>query len=512
MFTVQMNPLDSHGGPPVPIPVSEMFHLAEDRAGDVVHAALQHRRAASEGARSALNAAIDHSAIAVPGFRSPSRAQDDVLAGPVLDELLHGNDRLASAVLRTWAESLPGLADIVSAHLQAKGVAITPAKKDAFDAVWPESRCTMESCVLAAENPEINAEDASLMLCYLSGRFPIEVHMQSDLFERFLGQLCALPPGAPEWNEVFIFHNEMTTTIAARLADLSLVQKREFDDAIASIAVDYADELGYLGIDLSTASEAVGMGLTRSALAFAESLRSALETYREVRPQGPTKSEESERAQQRDACEAGILAIVDSWRQTVGAASADASGDGEDGHDHDEVAEAVSTQVESTVSPGEELTAENTRLKWANDALREDRNKLQAEKQTVTAENARLVKELGALRHAHDSLRAEKGVQDEENSTLRRQLRESRLREEAWRGAPVTVHPTGEEPPQPPVESVRDAIAAAEASFPGKLVIALNSRSRDDTPFQRPRRGLRRTCMARNRLPPRADRWKRRHS
>ena len=43
MFTIQMNPLDSHGGPPVPIPVSEMFHLAEDRAGDLVHTALQHR-------------------------------------------------------------------------------------------------------------------------------------------------------------------------------------------------------------------------------------------------------------------------------------------------------------------------------------------------------------------------------------------------------------------------------------------------------------------------------------
>ena len=473
-----------HSGDAAPIPMSEIFHVIAEQAVDVVHTALQHRQDASDGSRSAINAAIDRSGIAIPGFRNPSRAQNDILAEPVLRELLHGNDRLASAVLRTWAEALPDLVELVTAHLGSLGTPVVHARKDTFDATWPHSLSFMESGFLAAEHPEFNRRDTALMLCYLSGMFPVEEHVQSDLFDRFLRDLDALPTDAPEWDEALSFLTELTTVVVEGVAERALARQEEFDDAIAGITAEFAGELRYLDIDLSTvSSDIVGVSLVNSALTFAGSLRSALEAYREMRPQASTRKEESERVEQRGACEAGILAIIEGWRETVGAASAGASPDGLDGP-----AEATPPQTDAAENAGEDLAAENTRLKWANDALREDRSKLQAEKRTVTVENARLVKELNALRHAHDSLRAEKEAQGEENSALRRQLRESRQREEAWRGAPSPTLPLSEgtEHSPPPVESVREAIAVAAARFPDRLVIALNSRSKEDTPFQRP--------------------------
>ena len=481
------NPTESLGDTTL-IPTSEMFRVIAEQATDIVSIALHHRQAASEGARSALKAAIDRSDIAIPGFRSPSRARADVLTQPVLIEILYGDDRLASAVLRMWAEALSGLAELVTAHLDSSGIPVVRARKETFEATWPYSESFMESGMLTAEHPEFNRRDVALMLCYLSGRFPVEQHFQSDLFKRFLQELEALPSDAPEWDEALGFLTELTTTVAEGVAERSLAQKEEFDAAIAAITVEFADELRYLSMDIvALSSGVVGVSLIRPALAFADSLRSALDAYRELRPQAPTRSEEKERAEQRERCEVQLLAILDEWQQSVDAASAESSVDGEAGRGADAVTEEASLQIEATVSAGEEVTTENSRLKWANDALREDRNRLQAEKQAVTVENARLIKELGALRHAHDRLRTEKDAQSEENSTLKRQLRESRQREEAWRGAPPVTRPAGEEPVgPPPVESVSEAIAAAAARFPDRLVIAFNSRSRQDTPFQRP--------------------------
>lgn len=462
----------------VHIPMSELFLLIGEQADVVVRTALQHRHAASEGARSALNTAIDRADIAIDGFRKPSRAQPDLLASPVLLELLRGNDRLASTILRTWAESLPDLAKVVTDHLQANGIRIAPAKKDSFDAVWPENLCFIESGVLVGEHPEFNRHDAELMLCYISGRFPVEVPVQSDLFERFLRELNALPSDATEWDEAPNFLTELTSTIGAKLGERQRALLQAFDEAISDVASRFADELRYLEVDLTTiSSDAAESRSITPALTFAEDLLSALESYREVHPQAPTKTEETQRVERRDACESRILSIVDSWHETIGSAPEDAAtADEEPGA----VPATFLTKDDATEHATDETAAENARLKSANDALHEDRA-------TLRAENARLTKELASLEHAHDNLRTEKEAQGEENSLLKRQLRESRLREEAWRGAPVTADLAEDEaPPRSSVESVREAIAAAAADFPDQLFIALNSRSKDDTPFRRP--------------------------
>ncbi len=247
------HPLEPSGDA-APIPMSEIFHVIADQAVDVVHTALQHRQDASDGARSALNAAIDRSGITIPGFRNPSRAQNDILAEPVLRELLHGNDRLASAVLRTWAEALPGLVELVTAHLGSLGTPVVHARKDTFDATWPHSLSFMESGFLAAEHPEFNRRDTALMLCYLSGMFPVEEHVQSDLFDRFLRELDALPSDAPEWDEALSFLTELTTVVVEGVAERALARQEEFDNAIAGITAEFVGELGYLGIDLGSVS------------------------------------------------------------------------------------------------------------------------------------------------------------------------------------------------------------------------------------------------------------------
>lgn len=473
------------------VPMSAIFHVIGEQAEDVVRTALQQRPSVSESARAALNAAIDNSGITIGGFRKPSRAQPpDLLNAHVLGALLDDNDKLASAVLRVWAEALPELARMVTDHLEEQGVPVLDSKRDCFHTIWPQNMCLLEGNILSSKHSELEHHDVALMLCYLSGRFPEETTLNSSLFNEWLKHLNGLPLDAPEWDEAHSFIADLIELSSAKVADRQIVLREAFNDTVSSVAEAFADELNYLGLDIRqwTAGLLSDSAAVAEACALVDSLNAALEAYSKVRPQAPTRGEELHRAQERNECEAEILTIADRWNELDDTSQEPDKSDAQASADLDAPANVTIREHEELRAARERLVAENTRLAQANDALKQSRGNLQTEKEELAEEKVRLSEENSALQHAYDNLRMEKEEESKENSRLKRQLRESKRREEAWRGAPALPHQTGDvaEDSHPRVDSVRDAIVEAENNFPDQLVVALNSRSKEDTPFQRP--------------------------
>ena len=472
------------------VPMSAIFHVIGSQGIGVVSTALQHRDAASESARTALNAALDNSKIQISGFRKPSRAQPDRLSDHVMLELLDGNDKLASAVLRVWAEARADLAHVVTEHLRGRGVPMLDSRRDRFHEVWPKNLCILEGTTLASEHGGFDRYDVTLMLCYLSGRFPEGDEMESELFGGWLNQLEAIPPNAPEWNEAPAFIAALIEMCTAKSGERDRALREEFDEVIAGIARQFEEELHYLSVDVSQAPAEVAArpDLIKPAHVLAGELRDALEAYREIRPQGATREEEVQRARERTEREEEIYGIVHAWEELLAVADQPEGPEAQAPDGPDAPAGITVGEHEALENEKRQLAVENEQLTQANDALQQTQTKLHAEKETLTAENARLSEENSALQHVNDKLRMEKDEERDENSRLKRELRESRQREEAWRGAPAPAQRPADaaEDNQPPIDSVRIAVTRTKSKFPDHLLIALNSRSNEDTPFQRP--------------------------
>ena len=392
--------------------MSHIFHVIGDsQAEDVIGAALQHRAHAGASARDALNAALDSSGIAIPGFRKQSRAQSGALVGPVLLEAINGNDRLASAVLRVWAEAREDLTLAATEYLDEKGVPVLDLKRDYFHALWPKNICLLEGNIIAASHKGLDGQDVALMLCCLSGSFPEGAAYDSDLFTEWTERLGSLPPEAPEWDEAAVFVADVLEISVAKIDERNAALRETFGTAIADVVGLFEGDLAYLGISPGAwgADIAARPDLISEARPIVALLRSALEAYHDMRPQAATRTEELQRARERSEREAEILAIVDSWGELMSTPK-----------DPDERT-AQSPVGPDAVVPVEdyqrleaekaELTVENARLTQAHDAVRQANDKLHTEKEYLTAENARLTQAHGSLQQSYDKLRMEKEEQ-----------------------------------------------------------------------------------------------------
>ena len=113
-------------------------------------------------------------------------------------------------------------------------------------------------------------------------------------------------------------------------------------------------------------------------------------------------------------------------------------------------------------------------------------------------EDDAVLRELAALRRDRErleednrALRAEKAQRDDDAGRLREEVSRSRSMEEHWRRAYIEERRQarardGEPVDAEPARSVREAIAQAREMFPDRLLIKLNSRSNEDTPFVNP--------------------------
>ena len=435
--------------------------MPEELAQSVVAGCLNHRS-------DALNDAIDDSGIRVNGFRDASKAPASQLIQPVLDHAADGDDRLASALLRTWTDSQAELREAVEAVLRAEG--LPPEEPDykgkRFRAEWDYEQWLQVHEAVLKDRDDLDQNEATLMLSLASGRMPpTDEPIQSPMFCEWLEKLSELPFDAPEWDEANAFANEVERLFEENLIEQVTGFLEELHSDLQRLQTNFEDELRYLAIDLSGVMEAVvEEDLLDEARALIAGLSAELEDYKPIRPQAPVREEEETRARQRALRERDLLDLASKWKEARAAAA-------------EAAANAPEQEEDGTPTPPDEQSA-----------TPEEVAKLAAERDQAQRRADSLADEANRLREASSGFELEKTQLREQISELKRGLRQAEETAQHWREAHVAERlrtDDSAETPQAPA-NVLEAIEQAEAAFPKELTFALNSKSHRRAPFQRP--------------------------
>ena len=445
-----------------------------EHASIVIDRALDFRGRASDSVRNRLNSAIRDS-VTISGFQDASVAPSQLLRDPILGAIATGECiNLAGAVLRAWVESQDGLRAVVTEHLAARGVSADgpDLQQGIFRSSWSKYEWNLESELIANSdsNDRLDADDIALMLCYISGKAPTpKAQIGSPLLQEWFEELSELPPETSEWDYVYDFASSVTGLAYAKLAERATVQIQQIDRSIKEISEEFDQELSYLEIDISawSADDAEASGVTEMALERLSELNSALSEYRPIRPQAPSRSEESQRAPEREKWEERVLEIAASWDEMMDVPEDqedDGSAQQPDNSSDTDAVEAVLAAIQHRDTADPELR----RLRQTNNSLNSENDQLKQDGDNLRADKAQLGKQIRRLRN---------------------ELAQSHEMQEYWRRAYVSesagqAHPEEEQPVQ--LANVNDAIELAAKSFPDRLRIALNSKSNSDTPFQKP--------------------------
>lgn len=452
---------------------SEIFPiLSEDFRRRVVKRALKHR-SESKALRRQRGAALRR--LRVDGYRDASRAPRPKLLQPVLEAIQHHDHDLARAVLNAWIDSHGALRDRTAEHLASRGMSVPEPPDACFDSFWTREQWRGEREALAAADDAVDRDSAGLMLCLLARRFPAPPPLVSPLFQDWLDILQDLRPNAPEWEEADTLVQWMEDIRHEKERELLGWCREQIAGLCRSLHERFGEELRYLGIDPDPWPGLVNdrPALTGSVLPLLIFLEVSFEEYEPIRPQAPSRDEELERSVQRRESEDAILAAVDAWRERVAKPDPpeeDGSGKEADAGEARAASGAADRAVAETRPPSLASVNGDDATRREIEALREDRERLEADNRT---------------------LREEKAVGDEETGRLREEVARSRRMEEHWRRAYIeerrqTRVGDGEPVAAELVGSVREAIAQARRMFPDRLLIKLNSRSNEDTPFMNP--------------------------
>ena len=324
------------------------------------------------------------------------------------------------------------------------------------------------------------------MMCWVSGMSPplpdSDRQVESETFAEWLRQMEEMPPDALEWGEIDAFVKMVEDLAALKDEERAAARQEALRAAFAEVREEYEAELRYLdGYDALGSWEEQASGspaIARPALELLQSVQAALDEYRPVRPQAESRQEEEERAVQRREREERVLELVSGWDEMAAEALR---------------AEALREEQEAAVSDqggeteGEEQpqdTAEETPAvsPEKHEALVAEVQRLREEKDVSEAKAAILVQE-------NSGLRADMEALEREASEVRAELLQSQSMAESWRLGYVSAKAAsnGDESEEtPPPDSVNEAVARAEESFPDQLAFALNSKSAKNSPYQKP--------------------------
>ena len=236
-------------------------------------------------------------------------------------------------------DSHEALRHATAAHLSGRGIR-TPQPPDAcFESSWTTDEWLGERDAMTTHDGDLDKEDAGLMLCLVSQRFPAPPPLESRRFSGWLDELWQLSSDAPEWAEVDAFTKWVRDVHRAKRRELF----RWRADAIAHICDDilarFNEDLRYLNVDPAPWARAVEQRprLAGPAHALARTLQDALEAYQPVRPQADSREEELERSKLRGLREDDILGLVAEWEELtaqpdpVGQPAPEADGSGGNG-------------------------------------------------------------------------------------------------------------------------------------------------------------------------------------
>ena len=150
---------------------TSMFEaLSPEYRISLVLRALRARDHVSADAGRSLDSAIRGS-IRLVGYSNPALAISSTLLEPV-NEAVSKSEKLATATLRVWAESLDELEKLVSGHLASQGLPTEypDYENSRFRGFWDEEVWQRELDWIVDLSELWSEEDLALMLCYVSGR------------------------------------------------------------------------------------------------------------------------------------------------------------------------------------------------------------------------------------------------------------------------------------------------------------------------------------------------------
>ena len=266
-------------------------------------------------------------------------------------------------------------------------------------------------------------------------------------------------------------------------------QSERLELIIQDMQEKFGDELGYLEIDLNGWLEEAKEHpvVLPAAASVAEDLHDSLLEYMKLKPIARTRSEELERRVLREQCEDSIFGLASKWAEMIE--------DAKRAEEEEETTKASAGDVETVAgetgdasSQPEEASAPSE----AGEVRAEEAARAaaaMAELEEAREENKRLQSEKAAAVTESRGLRVKVSDLEGEVGRLRRELYESQQTEKVWREQFVSVSKAvGDEKEEAPAEigDVGDAVKRARRAFPNQLVVALNSKSDLETPFQRP--------------------------
>ena len=144
--------------------------LSPEYRMSLVLRALRARDHVSADSGRSLDSAIRGS-IRLVGYSNPALAISSTLLEPVNESVLK-SEKLATATLRVWAESLDELEKLVSGHLASEGLPTEypDFENSRFRGFWDEEVWQRELDWIVDIAELWGEEDVALMLCYVSGR------------------------------------------------------------------------------------------------------------------------------------------------------------------------------------------------------------------------------------------------------------------------------------------------------------------------------------------------------
>lgn len=488
---------------------SSVFRDFEDptHIDSVIDHALEFRDKANEGTRSRLNAAIRNSGVNLPGFRDSSKAPSHQLRSPLILDMVKGNDRLAGAVLMAWMESREALKEVIVEHLADRDIPTggIDARKGSFDSLWRRDEWESERATLRKSHDGFDVDDIALMLCCVSGRLPEPLisddqKVASELFKGWIEDLKKLDSDADDWLDLDLFKTALSQLGESKAVERVKAQSQAIEGELAEIVDEYSDELRYLDIEIGAWTgdgTRHGKSTFTEAREFTSRLKDDLDEYRPIRPQASTREQEAERVVIRAEREREILNDAERWGEFI-AGLEEARNDTED-----DPADGVSAESATLVEDYDALAAERDALKVENERLKaaeaalatsndispEELGALEEETEALKRRIESLTSDNHRLSVANEGLETDKRELGVENSRLRGRLIRRRRMEEMWRQnyeEERTRQPQISELETSDLESVTDALDLAEQSFPDQLLMALNSKSDKNSPFQKP--------------------------
>ena len=408
------------------IPVTDVVCSFErDYIEELVADVLSKRGKISEGARSSFNAAID-STVRLDGFRKASRGAPDRLTPCVMGELELGNDRIAASFLRAWSDTQEALRKLVTEHLRAQSMDTDGLENRAreYRLSWTRHEWLSEIANVMESDTELSSNDVGLMLCYVSGRAVLqtfdEASVESELLAGWLDQLRELPVESEDWPDIDDFVDIAVAIAAKKRTQLEIERLTGFLEILSDLQKEFDAELKYLEIDMDadrrTVEVAESATLPAHVTELLEELRERLSEYSAVFPRADSRTEESQRAAERQHRENAVLDLMARW----------------DAYAAEKLELDDEAVVEGGLEVGQSIASEagGTAPLDEYDALQNKVDELTGEIESLKTENSR-------LGQVSDGLRVDKEALDNLNDRLREELEDSRRTEENWRKAYV---------------------------------------------------------------------------